>query len=242
MRQRLKLFNCILIFLFILELSSLVQSDCNVCNAQTNTACISDFEFQQCEDNKPFGTKYRCNEGYYCSILGNCTKSASLNACQDCLKCDDDNVFACLDTKRFALCIDGALSDITSRCTGDLMCNRNNRNICGLTAPSCSYRDDQSSTTEPPTTTTVSPAQDPNAFCRLIKKSGRYPVGTNPQTTCRQYVTCVQVGDVWYGPIYNCPGNSYFDMSRNGCVATKPAICKGTVTGLSFRNLLLELE
>ncbi|KAI8126401.1 hypothetical protein CVS40_3741 [Lucilia cuprina] len=245
--KHLLLFTCIIIVLQLLNQSPLVNAECNVCNSETGKACISKTEYKECdENNKPFGYTYSCNEDYYCSLLGNCTKDEDFSDCNFCKKCDENRVFACKGTKIFALCLGGdEPSEITGECNENTVCNINNAQICGLDEPTCSYTDDPvtqapTTTTIAPTTTTPSPSQDPNAFCQGIQKTGRYPAGSNPQTTCRQYISCVKVGSNWYGPIYNCPGQTFYDPTKKNCVATQPSTCGGTVGRLAFRNILLE--
>ncbi|TMW47771.1 hypothetical protein DOY81_007156, partial [Sarcophaga bullata] len=237
------LFSCLLIGTVVLNQLDIANSDCNVCNSGTNTACISGFEFQQCNnDNKPFGTKYACNSGYYCSVLGGCSLDPGAQDCQDCGMCNEDKRFACIGTKTFALCLGRVnYTDITAECSDGLYCNVNSELICvDNMAPTCSYRDDPTTTAAPvttitPATTTISPAKDPNAFCRLIQEEDRFPVGIDAQTTCRQYVRCTQLAGTWYGPVYNCPGNTYFDSVKKVCVTNLPSLCRGTVAQLKFR-------
>lgn len=126
-------FDCqLVIVIFIFHRPVFVQSDCNACNARTNTACISQTEFQQCINDKPFGTIYKCNPNSFCSILGNCTPTEELSDCQLCRKCDPSKTFACIGTQVFALCLGGDKpSEITGQCSGSLACNINNPKICG---------------------------------------------------------------------------------------------------------------
>ena len=110
----------------------LANSDCNVCHSNTNTACVSGTEFQQCDiNNKPFGTVYACNQGYYCSVLGGCSTDPNAEDCKDCGKCSADNRFACIGTKRFALCLgQDNYTDIVAECSNGLFCNINSELIC----------------------------------------------------------------------------------------------------------------
>lgn len=117
--------------MLVSNLTPLVQSECNVCNAHTNTACISPTELQQCENNKPFGYVYKCNPGYYCSILGDCTKSIELSDCQMCNKCEENKKFTCTGTQKFAVCVNGSLSDWSAECPENYYCNINDANVCG---------------------------------------------------------------------------------------------------------------
>ncbi|XP_058987648.1 uncharacterized protein LOC101893130 [Musca domestica] len=114
-------------------------------------------------------------------------------------------------------------------------------------AATCSFRDDPTTTTTTTTTeatttstTTPSPKEDPAGFCAVIQQEGRFPVGTDDATTCHQYVHCLNVNGVWYGPTYNCPGKYYYDSALKSCVPKMPAHCGPKVSGLSFRSILLE--
>uniref|UniRef100_A0A1I8M885 Chitin-binding type-2 domain-containing protein n=1 Tax=Musca domestica TaxID=7370 RepID=A0A1I8M885_MUSDO len=224
-------------------------ADCNVCNAGSNTACVSKNEYRQCNSSsKPFGKLYECNEGYFCSILGTCSDVPELAECNDCGKCDATKTFACTGTNTFSLCLGtDNTTDIGAQCSGNLVCNANDPRICVEDAATCSFRDDPTTTTTTTTTeatttstTTPSPKEDPAGFCAVIQQEGRFPVGTDDATTCHQYVHCLNVNGVWYGPTYNCPGKYYYDSALKSCVPKMPAHCGPKVSGLSFRSILLE--
>lgn len=129
------------IVLNILNLSVVVHSECNVCNALTNISCISTTEYKQCEDNKPFGRTFECNEGYYCSILGSCTKEEELRDCKFCEVCDESKTFACIGTQTFALCLGtDRPSEMTGQCKDEYTCNINEEKICGVVSFIVLYR------------------------------------------------------------------------------------------------------
>ncbi|XP_073838246.1 uncharacterized protein [Musca autumnalis] len=243
----IKIFGLVAVVLLAGVIIPSTEADCNVCNAGSNTACVSNSEYKQCNSSsKPFGKLFQCNDGYYCSILGTCTDKVELSECNDCGKCDETKTFACIGTNRFGLCLGGTKpTDIEAECSGNLVCNANNHQICVKEAPTCSFRDDPTTvrpTTEATTTptTTPSPKDNPSGFCAAIKTEGRYPVGTDANTTCHQYINCVLINGVWYGPVYNCPGDYYYDSALKSCSPKLPALCSSSVSGLSFRSILLE--
>uniref|UniRef100_A0A1L8EC13 Putative conserved secreted protein n=2 Tax=Haematobia irritans TaxID=7368 RepID=A0A1L8EC13_HAEIR len=224
-----------------------INGDCGVCRADTNTACISKTEYKPCYENKPFGDYvFNCEAGF-CSMVGEvCTPTEAFSECNECNKCDSTKTFACTGTKEFDLCLGrNEPSGIKGQCNDGLGCNINNPYICGEEAPTCSFRDDPTTTTvapttPAPTTTTPSPLENPTGFCSLMKQEGRYPVGTDANTTCHQYINCVNVNGEWYGPIYVCPGKTYYDSAERVCVKDLPPLCDGKVKHLAFHSLLLE--
>uniref|UniRef100_A0A1I8NYV0 Chitin-binding type-2 domain-containing protein n=1 Tax=Stomoxys calcitrans TaxID=35570 RepID=A0A1I8NYV0_STOCA len=224
-----------------------INADCNVCNARTGTACISKTEYKPCFNNVPFGNEvFNCSEGQYCSITGACEEVEALAECKECGMCDATKTFACISTTEFALCLGNSRpSEVRAQCSENAKCNINNPYICGEDPPTCSIRDDPPTTTAAPettttTTTTPSPLEDPSGFCSNIQEEGRYPVGTDPATTCHQYINCIKVGDDWYGPLYNCPGQTYYDSAKRTCVTALPPLCNTRVKHLAFRHILLE--
>jgi len=167
----------LLIFLLVINVSILgSQAECNGCASNTNVACISDTEFQFCLDNRPYGPINSCPTDNYCTNqLTICQKNASLNACRDCGKCNDQKTFACTGPRTFALCLGSDIpSNVTGRCSPEYVCNVHVTGICGNeseTSATCPWNTD--TTTPEPTTESSSDSTTPksttasiNDYCR----------------------------------------------------------------------------
>ncbi|XP_017840368.2 uncharacterized protein LOC108598263 [Drosophila busckii] len=214
---------------------------CNVCNSVNSMACYSMNQVQACDaNNLPTLRPYDCPAGYVCvsgrqGVLCRPAISASGQAdCQQCNKCDASRTFACTDTTSFSLCL-GTDMPQNSRgtCAEGYVCNNNNSTqICRLAtavAPTCSYADDTTTTTTTSTTTaaptTPSPQGDPTAYCAAVQQQGRFAVGPDAASTCRQYIHCRLLNDQWLGQRYTCPGSTFFDARANLCVTSMPETC-----------------
>ncbi|XP_034481976.1 uncharacterized protein LOC117787539 [Drosophila innubila] len=108
---------------------------------------------------------------------------------------------------------------------------------CVTNKPSYCY----TPTTNPPTTTTAAPTtSNPAAYCAKLQSQGYFPVGTNPKTTCHQYIKCYQLSGSWLGKGYTCPGNLYYNSSTKTCVSTLPATCSDRIESISLNGVELE--
>ncbi|XP_030372977.1 uncharacterized protein LOC115622968 [Scaptodrosophila lebanonensis] len=221
---------------------SLVRGDCNTCTYPSEVACVSATQFQFCVNNSPTGPVNTCPNGMVCTggatiCQGNGVAPA---ACSGCNECNLNQTFACTGPRTFALCLGSSvISNITGNCAPYHVCNIDTPNICGnatLGSPAtCSFID--STPTPEPTTT---PTTDPTAYCRLIRQNGRFPYGTLLCSTCRQYIGCYLLSGIWYGAIYTCPGNLFFDSTSRYCTKTVPARCSLGVQNIQLFNITLE--
>ncbi|KAH8415577.1 hypothetical protein KR222_005593 [Zaprionus bogoriensis] len=217
------------------------RADCNICAAVTNTACVSDTQFEFCVNNNPNGTRYTCPSGLYCTAEPTiCQTDSSLKACVGCGQCNTEGIFACLGVRTFALCLGSSSpSALTGTCAPNHVCNWDNPNICGTAdagyQATCPLADDELSTTVTPSGNLC-----PNEYCRLIQQAGRFPYGNDLGTSCKKYISCFQSNNgTWYGALYTCPGSTYFQPTPQICNTTIPATCTTAVRSLQLYNLRL---
>ncbi|XP_030372300.1 uncharacterized protein LOC115622494 [Scaptodrosophila lebanonensis] len=187
-------------------------------------ACYSSTQMQACDVNSlPVGPAFSCPNGFVCTygtagvICEPSSTSASLAACQDCNKCDANNTFACTSTGTFALCLGTtAPQQVVGTCAPQYVCNINNPEICGQVTQGVTY-------------------------CNVIRMPGNYPVGTNPTTTCKQYVKCWILNGSWYGQVYTCPGSTNFNIATRLCQSIPlPTQCSAAVVSLSLNGVELD--
>ncbi|ALC44875.1 CG13308, partial [Drosophila busckii] len=219
-------------------------SQCNACNINNNIACVSNTEFRFCGANNLPGTgpTFTCPTGSLCT--GNtavCEAGASVvGACAACQQCNSQKFVACLGVRTYALCLGASTPDltITGSCAPNYVCNRDNPNICGLASQgsqaTCGLADDElySSTTE-------STPENFNAtlYCQRMQRAGRFPRGTNINTTCRQFVLCFYRSNELRGSVYDCPGQTYFNATSALCVTGIPATCTVGIQYLAIQGL-----
>ncbi|XP_016955888.1 uncharacterized protein LOC108028514 [Drosophila biarmipes] len=224
-------------------LAASTRGTCNVCNAVNNLTCYSSTQMQACQaDVVSTATPADCPSGYVCvsgasGVLCQEAASGSQAAdCQECNKCDASHTFACTGTQSFALCLGtDSVQDSIGTCASGYVCNINDTQICGLPAdgvmPTCSYADDTTSTTSStttPTTAATPSTADAATYCAAVQSQGKYAVGYNSLTTCRQYIYCTLNGGSWVGQKYTCPGSTYFDSSSKMCVVNMPSTCSSS--------------
>ncbi|BFF97944.1 spore coat protein SP96 [Drosophila madeirensis] len=233
----------LLLLLLGCSLLASARGTCNVCNAVNSLTCYSQNQTQACDANSlPTGAPYSCPSGYVC-VSGDSgvicvpeeSAASSLADCQECNKCDTSNTFACTGTSSFALCLGtDTAQDSVGTCADGYVCNVNATEICGLPAngimPTCSYADDADSSNSSSGATTTPSTSSPAAYCAAVMSAGRYPVGNDAYTTCRQYILCSLVSGSWKGQTYTCPGSLYFSSTANLCVAAMPSTCSTSVS------------
>ncbi|XP_043649208.1 uncharacterized protein LOC122617422 [Drosophila teissieri] len=201
-------------FVFLLAiLVKFSQADCNICSSESNVACVSKTQYQNCSANAiPTGTVYTCPNNTYCSALPEkCSATEAFASCNDCRKCDGVIPFACTSPTTFALC--NAVNEITSyeySCLTGEVCLSQIGNPCVAsvngTGASCSY---------------YAVVDD---LCTQKASTGRYPYPND--SSCLKYVYCFRKGSTWSGNIWQCPSSKpYFSATTSSCVATKPATC-----------------
>ncbi|ALC44876.1 CG13309, partial [Drosophila busckii] len=236
--------------------------ECNTCNPN-GVACVSNTEFKICSSNLPVGDTYPCPNFYKCTGGNVVCEAASIGACSDCELCNANKTIACLSATVFAVCIsDVPDNTITGDCAPNYVCNRDNPKICGKASEgfpaTCATATTTATTTTTSTTRTTTAAPNPaDGGCGLIQKEGAFPRGNDPKTTCRQltnitlysilktndyfcrYIVCSQRNNVWYGDIFYCPGNTYFDSTSSRCVQDVPATCSSRILNLAIRGRIL---
>ncbi|EDV96223.1 GH16136 [Drosophila grimshawi] len=107
--------------------------------------------------------------------------------------------------------------------------------LCAVSMPGNCY-----TPTGTTTTTTVAPTtSNPNAYCAKMQSQDYFPVGTNPSSTCRQYIYCHLLNGRWLGNMYTCPGNTYYNSSTKRCQTGLPATCTRAVARLSLNGVEL---
>ncbi|KAH8371825.1 hypothetical protein KR093_008979 [Drosophila rubida] len=108
--------------------------------------------------------------------------------------------------------------------------------LCVSSLPANCYT--PSSTT---TTTTAAPTtSNPSAYCAKMQSEDYFPVGTNPSSSCRQYIYCFRTSGGWSGQRYTCPGKLYYNSASKTCVTALPATCSSSVASLSLNGVDLE--
>ncbi|KAH8258659.1 hypothetical protein KR038_003649 [Drosophila bunnanda] len=227
-------------------LVSSIHTTCNVCNAANNLTCYSATQMQACQVGVlATALPTACPDGYVCASASSgvlCQpEGEAASDCQECNKCDASQTFACTGTGSFALCLGtSTVQDSTGTCAEGYVCNVNDTQICGLPAdgvmPTCSYADDTAtSTTSSTTSTTATTASPPStssasSYCAAVQKQGKYAVGNDASTTCRQYIACSLVSGSWIGQTYTCPGKMYFSSASGLCVTSLPSTCSTSVS------------
>ncbi|XP_017461719.1 PREDICTED: uncharacterized protein LOC108355056 [Rhagoletis zephyria] len=169
---------------------------CNVCSTTNNLACVSNTQFKQCDlQGIPSGEATSCLTGFVCSTAtaAICQPSDGIGivpACSECNTCDATNTFACTGVRTYALCRGTTtVSDSGGSCKEYEVCNRGNAAICAnataTNQPSCP-------TVVEPTT----PVTNSVEYCKSVQQRGRFPVGDDLTTTCRQLVHCFHINSV----------------------------------------------
>ncbi|XP_016991368.1 uncharacterized protein LOC108053278 [Drosophila rhopaloa] len=214
------------------------QAACNTCDMTTGVSCVSETEFQFCSTlGVAIGGLYSCPTDYYCTASSPiCSSVAGSETCTGCNRCSSDNRFACTGRHTFSLCLGLSTpsASINGSCGSNLVCNVENPNICGsptLFAVTC--------TGDNPQNCDSTAISDANEYCRSIKTNGRFPYGRVTSTTCKQYVNCFTSAGIFYGNVYTCPGNTYFDSTSRLCTTQTQARCSDTVSCLTLNNRLL---
>ncbi|XP_016991370.1 mucin-5AC [Drosophila rhopaloa] len=234
--------------LLVACLVSSTRGTCNVCNAVNNLTCYSSTQMQACQVGVlSTATPTACPSGYVCASGSSGVLCQPQDAsgggqadCQECNKCDASQTFACTGSQSFALCLGtDTVQDSVGTCASGYVCNINDTQICGLPAngvmPTCSYTDDTTtSTTSSTTSTTTTPGtpstSSASAYCAAVQSQGKYAVGYNAYTTCRQYIYCTLVSGSWIGETYTCPGTLFFDSASGMCESDMPSTCSTTAT------------
>ncbi|CAD7002594.1 uncharacterized protein LOC101457737 isoform X2 [Ceratitis capitata] len=229
-----------------------VTAICNTCNSVTNLACVSTTQFQVCINGLPTGSATSCPTGYICSTASTsiCAPSSGQNVvgdCTACNTCDSTLTFACTGVRTYALCLGSATpSDLTGSCEPYHICSIDYEFICGNATegvtPTCASTETTETTTAVSTTTTTdaSIVTNPVTYCQTLQQNGRFPVGNDLTTTCKQYVYCFINNAVWSGALYYCPGATYFDSNTRYCTANVPQRCTSTTQTLSLRDAELD--
>ncbi|EDW36494.1 GL10345 [Drosophila persimilis] len=215
------------------------QAECNACSTASNVSCASNTTFQFCSDDSvPIQPAYSCPPGYYCTATTViCSKSVALRAC-NCGSCND--YFACLTDRTYALCLGSSSpSQLGGSCGSDHVCDSTSPYICvnatSGSQPTCPADSDTSPGGVDPIGLT------PTAYCGIIQQTGKFPYGIDPETTCRQYISCTvnATSLIWKGALNDCPGLTYYDSSTKYCTTKLPPRCSAGVATLSLSNLYL---
>ncbi|KAM8709007.1 hypothetical protein ACLKA7_015903 [Drosophila subpalustris] len=241
--------------------------ECNKCDATQTFACTGRSSFSLClGTNTSHESSGNCAAGYVCNngITEICELATTVNP--SCTIADDTTTTTTTTTTTAtpptndasAYC--AAVKEVGkfavgSFCTQYITCSYwggkwvgqaytctplyfdRTTGKCVTPKPSYCY----TSTTSPPTTTTAAPTtSDPAAYCAKLQARDSFPVGTNPSTTCRQYIKCYPVGGNWLGNMHTCPGKLYYNSSTKTCVSTLPATCSDRIASLSINGVQLE--
>ncbi|XP_053953804.1 uncharacterized protein LOC128860348 [Anastrepha ludens] len=227
--------------------SIFVTASCNTCSVDNNLACVSETQFKVCVNGSPTGSAASCPTGYVCSTQSTSICEASggdgvVGDCTACNTCDSTKTFACTGIRTYALCLGTTtVSDLGGTCAPYHVCSIDYEYICGNATlgieATCPSIDDTVTTTVAPSTAVSDPAE----YCATVQQNGRFPVGNDLTTTCKQYVYCFVNNSVWSGALYYCPGATYFNSSSRYCTANVPARCLGTTQVLSLRSVDLNL-
>ncbi|XP_050333285.1 uncharacterized protein LOC126761287 [Bactrocera neohumeralis] len=246
--------SAIFLLLLFSDSPNYASAACNSCSVTTNLACVSKTEFSVCVNGLPTGTASGCPDGYICSttaasICVSSTGTSIVGDCEECKTCDTSHTFACTGVRTYALCLGtDSISDLGGSCAPYHVCSIDYPYICGNETlgitPTCSTADgtDTTTTTETTTTTIATTTSgsvivtDPVAYCQTLQQSGRFPVGNELSTTCKQYVYCFVNNSVWSGVLYYCPGDTYFDSTTRYCSPTIPARCSSSRRSLYLRG------
>nr|XP_014094100.2 uncharacterized protein LOC106620204 isoform X1 [Bactrocera oleae] len=249
--------STVVLLLLLSESSDFAWAACNACSVTSNLACVSQTEFQVCIGGLPTGTATSCPNGYICSTSSTsiCVSSTDTSVVGDCIQCgncDATQTFACTGVRTYALCLGlSSASSLGGSCAPYHVCSIDYQYICGNETlgilPTCSTADEavSTTTTESTTTTTSSGSvtvTDPVAYCQTIQQNGRFPVGNELTTTCKQYVYCFVNNNVWSGALYYCPGATYFDSATRYCSPSVPARCDSSTQSLYLRGYELVFD
>lgn len=245
----------IILLLLLSKSSNYASAVCNACSETTNLACVSETQFQVCVDSIPTGTATTCPSGYICSTNSTsiCEPDTNTNIvgdCTECNTCDENKTFACTGVRTYALCLGTTtISDLGGTCAPYHVCSIDYEYICGNATlgiePTCPTADEIATTTVATTSTTSSNSEivtDPVAYCQNIQINGRFPVGNDLITTCKQYVYCFINANVWSGALYYCPGATYFDSSSRYCTPNVPARCVTSTQSLYLKSFELSFD
>ncbi|KAH8301134.1 hypothetical protein KR018_003089, partial [Drosophila ironensis] len=245
--HRMSPLRLLLVLLAGLCLVSSTLATCNVCNSVNNLTCYSSTQMQACDASAtPTGSPTDCPTGYACvsgssGVLCEPEDATGSQAdCQECNKCDTSQTFACTGTSTFALCLGtDAIQNSTGSCADGYVCNINDTQICGLSsggvAATCSYADDTTTTTSTTAATTAATpsTSSASAYCAAVQSQGKFAVGNDAYTTCRQYIECALVSGSWIGQTYTCPGSLYFSSAAGLCVSALPSTCSTSASTTS---------
>lgn len=205
---------CLGILLAILVVFS--QAECNVCSMESNAACVSNNQYQNCTaDNIPSGPIYTCPNNTNCTgSTGGCTSNPALVSCNDCNKCDGTNVYVCTGPSTYGLC-DGfnIVANIVYPCSTGEVCVADIGSRCAPsfngTGATCSYYN---------ATNVI------GDLCTLKATTGRYPHPND--SSCLRYIYCFRKNSTWTGNTWPCPSSKpYFSETSFTCVKTKPSTC-----------------
>ncbi|XP_017133601.1 uncharacterized protein LOC108150143 [Drosophila elegans] len=190
------------------------QGECNACSAESNAACVSTNQYQNCTDNIPTGPIYTCPNNTNCTgSAERCTSNATLFSCNDCNKCVGKLNFTCTGPSTFSRCDGLSVVSVEYSCSSGQVCNINNKNYCAPpingTGATCSYYNS--------TTVIVD-------FCNTKASTGRFPYPND--SSCLRYIYCFSKGSTWIGNTWKCPSNKpYFSNITLNCVTNKPLTC-----------------
>uniref|UniRef100_D3TQY3 Hypothetical conserved protein n=1 Tax=Glossina morsitans morsitans TaxID=37546 RepID=D3TQY3_GLOMM len=232
----------------------LASSECNECSSVNNLACVSQTQFQVCVNGLPQGTVNSCPTGFACStntaIICQPNQMGFSASCSNCNQCDDSKTFACTGVRTYALCLGNTFpSDITGSCAPFHVCNINYPQICGNAttgiSPTCPPANAATETSTasptpptpptppalpppPPRPTTIPPGFITNYvqfFCQSVRSNTRFPLPGELDATCRRYIYCFLNKGVWFGQVYTCPGNTFFNQPMQLCSSQRPFNC-----------------
>ncbi|XP_055844361.1 uncharacterized protein LOC129910815 [Episyrphus balteatus] len=192
---------------------------CNTCSL-IGIACVSETAFSICNDGAldPTVTPTECPTGTFCSASDKvCTASLTEASCTKCKECIEGSEYACVNYTSFTFCTAGVMGVEHYNCPANLACNIASTPICsdpsatGLGA-TCGRG---GPTTAAPPTTTPNPLTDPDTYCLNKGVAGRFNITSD--TTCRLFVSCVTVGAVLTGNVYECPPATIFNATAQRC-------------------------
>ncbi|XP_055844360.1 protein psiD-like [Episyrphus balteatus] len=224
---------------------------CNSCSAITGLACVDNDKFSICANGIPSTLITQCPVGTVCTASAQICSPPSATvpgSCSRCGTCNANKAFACTGYNTFALCYGTTIpSSMNFTCSGTLVCNVDDPEICidpaiagiGGTCPSTTTTTPTttvsptitpqtttptpSSTINPQNTTTVSPTADPQLYCATLGSSGRFDIPTD--TFCKHYVYCTLYNGTWIGNVYECPGSTFFNATSKLCGVETPLRC-----------------
>ncbi|XP_017840032.1 uncharacterized protein LOC108597927 [Drosophila busckii] len=158
--------------------------------------------------------------GQFSSMLVLISLIANVSA--ECKTCQTQTHVACHNENTFSICVNGSATKDYIVCPENFHCTDD--------IFTCIPRAIGISNCPQPTTTTttikptVRTTRDPNTICRDVENKKKH-YRNELDATCRTYIICYSLENIWQGKVLNCPQNMWFSQ-QGYCTSLKPTDCK----------------